>query len=420
MAFWAGSFERAGTQRFLVELLSRIDRERFDPVVMSTAKRGELLPVIESLGVPVHEFGTGASALSAGTVRGLPRAASFLRRERVEILSCMLGLTTIVGPFVGRAARVPVVVNNQRNLSYWLTGGTKEKVYGYANRRVVDAVLVNSAAAARELVERFRVPERKIVNVGVGIDLTPYSVGSAVRGAAVDAPGDTEGGAGSRHVLRDGNLARELGTDGHPVVGIVGKLSDVKGHEHFLAAAAVVARSLPDARFLIVGDGARRQELGRVADELGIADAVIFAGVREDVPRVLGLMDAFALSSTSEGTPNVLMEAMAAGLPVVATDVGGVPEVVERGSSGLLVPAGDGPAMGRALLEILSDPARACSMGERGRTLARESHDIAAVVTKVEDTFAALLRAAGGSRTGADRTSSELRLGQAGEAGRKP
>jgi len=404
VAFWAGSFERAGTQRFLVELLSRIDRERFDAIVMSTAKRGELLPVIEALGIPVHEFGTGASALSAGTARGLPRAASFLRRERVEVLSCMLGLTTIVGPFVGRAARVPVVVNNQRNLSYWLEGGAKERAYGYANRRVVDAVLVNSAAAAGELVERFHVPERKIVNIGVGIDLAPYSAGEA----------------GDRDDPRDEALARELGTRGHPVVGIVGKLSEVKGHEHFLEAAATVAKARPDARFLIVGDGARRQELGRMADTLGIADAVIFAGVREDVPRVLGLMDVFALSSTSEGTPNVLMEAMAAGLPVVATDVGGVPEVVEHGSSGLLVEAGDGPAMGGSLLEILNDPARADSMGERGRALARARYDINAVVAKVEDTFAALLCTAGRAHAGVGRTSSELKLGQAGEAGRKP
>jgi glycosyltransferase involved in cell wall biosynthesis len=369
---WAGSFEHAGTQRFLLELLRRMDRERFTPIVFSTLAQGELLPEVEALGVPVHEFGTGRRMLSPRTVGDLSRAAAFLRRERVDVLSCMLGLTTLVGPFVGRAAGVPVVVNNQRNLSYWLRGGAREWVYGFVSRRVVDAVIVNSAAAARELSGRFRVPESKVRNIGVGTDLERIWRATPAE-----------------------ELKRELGLGESKVVGVVAKLSPVKGHGHFLEAAAFILKAAGDVRFLIVGDGSERTRLEREAGELGLSGKVHFIGVRDDVPAVLKLMDVLVLSSLSEGSPNVVLEAMAAGVPVVAMRVGGVPEVVEDGVSGFLVDPGDAPGLSNAVLRLLNDADRAREMGEKGRAIAVENYDINRVVARVEDVFSSLLERAG-------------------------
>lgn len=378
VVFWAGSFEQAGTQRFLLELLTRLDRGAFDPVVFSTVRRGELLPAIESLGVPVLEFGTGARAASPATVRGLSGAAAYLRRERVAVLNCMLGIITLFGPFVGRAAGVPVVVNHQRNAAYWIRGGVRERVYGFVNRRLVDAVAVNSGPARDELVSRFGVPAAKIVNVGAGIDVGRF---------ASAAP--------------DGRLAAGLGLAGHPVVGIVAKLSPVKGHEFFLESAARVARERSDARFLIVGDGPRRSELEGMARSLGIADKVVFAGARDDVPALLKLMDAFVLSSVSEGSPNAVMEAMAAGVPVVATDVGGVPDAVGGPSSAVLVPPRDADALARGVLGLLADARAAGTMSSAGQRIARERHDIGAVVRRVERMFETLLDERARGRRGA-------------------
>ncbi|MFH1865783.1 MAG: glycosyltransferase [Candidatus Eisenbacteria bacterium] len=375
LVLWAGSFEPAGTQRFLVELLRRMDRGRFAPIVFSTLAEGELLPEVEAMGVPVHEFGTGRRALSAQTVRDLSGAAAFLRREKVDILSCMLGLTTLVGPFVGRAAGVPVVVNNQRNMSYWLRGGARESIYGFVSRRVVDAIVVNSAAAANELSGRFRVPESKIRNVGVGTDLERIARAEPAE-----------------------ELKRELGLGDSRVVGVVAKLSPVKGHRHFLEAAASVSRAYGDVRFLVVGDGPERARLERTAGELGISGKVRFLGVRDDVPAVLKLMDVLVLSSLSEGSPNVVLEGMASGVPIVGTRVGGVPELVEDGVSGLLVDPGDVPAMSNAVLALLTDPDRARAMGEKGRTRATEDYDINRVVVRIEDVFSDLLKRARGRR----------------------
>ena len=375
LVLWAGSFEPAGTQRVLLELLRRMDRKRFAPIVFSTLAQGELLPEVEALGVPVHEFGTGRRVLSPRTVGDLSRAAAFLRRERVDVLSCMLGVTTLVGPFVGRAAGVPVVVNNQRNLSYWIRGGARESVYGFVSRRVVDAVIVNSAAAARELSGRFHVPESKIENIGVGTDLERISSATPAM-----------------------ELKRELGLGDSKVVGVVAKLSPVKGHGHFLAAAAFMSKAYGNVRFLVVGDGPERTRLERTADELGLSGKVHFVGVRDDVPAVLKLMDVLVLSSLSEGSPNVLLEGMAAGVPIVATGVGGVPELVEDGVSGLLVDPGDAPGLSNAVLRLLNDAGRAREMGERGRAFAVGNYDINRVVARVEDVLSGLLERARGRR----------------------
>jgi glycosyltransferase involved in cell wall biosynthesis len=377
LVLWAGSFEPAGTQRFMLEFLKRMDRDRFDPMVFSTLARGKLLPAVRALDVPVHEFGTGTGVLSPRTLRDLTAAARFLRREQVDILSCMLGLTTIVGPFVGRAAGVPVVVNNQRNLSYWLHGGPKETAYRYVNRRVVDGILVNSDAARRELVKRFGVDGSKITNVGVGTDIERIE-------AAPPADG----------------LRRRLGLEGRKIVGIVAKLSRVKGHMHFLEAAAFVSKAHGDVAFLVVGDGPERERLEHAAADLGLSAKVHFVGVRDDVPSILKSIDVFVLSSTSEGSPNVILEAMAAGAPVVATRVGGIPDLVAEGESGLLVEPGDSASMARAIKRLLADGDGARAMGERGRQLARERYDIDAVVRRMEDAFDSLLESARSARRG--------------------
>lgn len=396
VAFWAGSFERAGTQRFLVELVKRIDRDSFRPVILSLKPTGELLAELSRLDVPVLEFGTGPGVFSARTARGFIRAVSYLRRERIDILSCLLGITTLFGPFAGRLAGVPVVVNNQRNLSYWIEGRLEEVVYGYVNRRLVDAVLVNSAAAERELIERFAVPKDRIISIGVGVDADLF--------ARAEVPRD---------------LRTELGLGDGPVVGMVAKLSPVKGHEFFLEAAAEICRSHPGVSFLVVGDGPRRRELEAMADRLGLREAVRFLGARDDVPSLLKLMDVFVLSSLSESSPNAVLEAMAAGVPVVSTRVGGLPELVQDGSTGRLVEPQDAGALADAIVAFLDDPVRARLAGNLARQIAREQFDIERVVRKVEETFAHLLAAAHSRRGWRTRRARRARSDRALGGGEK-
>ena len=373
IAFWAGSFELAGTQRFLLSLLRLMDKGAFEPVVFSTRPEGELLSEIEALGTPVHEFGTGRSLFSPATASGLWRAGRFLRRERVDALCCMLGITTLFGPFVGRVAGVPVVLNSQRNMGYWLRGRVRQAVYGYVNRRLVDGVLVNSRAAAEELTRRFGVPPGRVHAIPGGVDVASFDVAEP-----------------------DEALRSEMGLRGAKVVGVVGKLSRVKNQAFFIRAAARVLTKRKDVAFLIVGDGPLRKELEELAGWLGVAGRVLFLGERRDVPELLKLMDVFVMPSMSEGLPNAIMEAMAAGLPVVATDVGGVSELVVDGETGRLIPLGGESQLADAVVGLLDDDGFARELGRAGHERVRSEYDIGVAVRRFEDVLGGLLGAAQG------------------------
>ena len=163
---------------------------------------------------------------------------------------------------------------------------------------------------------------------------------------------------------------------GRPVVGLVGRLVPEKGVDVFLRAAALVSGVVPQTRFLVVGDGPLRPDLEHRAAVLGLAGAVTFTGYRSDASHLLSGLDVLAVPSRSDGSPLVVCEAMAAGVPVVASRVGGLPDLVEDGGSGLLVRPGEAEDLARALVSLLLDPESARRLGARGRRLAASrSHE---------------------------------------------
>jgi glycosyltransferase involved in cell wall biosynthesis len=152
-----------------------------------------------------------------------------------------------------------------------------------------------------------------------------------------------------------------------PVIGIAARVASVKDHATLLRAFGRVRVVRPDAKLVLAGDGELRGDLEALGDELNLGESVRFLGVRRDVPELLATWDVFCLSSLSEGTSVTLLEAMAAGLPTVVTDVGGNPEIVEHGATGLLAPRGDDAGLADAMLALLADPQRRRRMGEAGR-----------------------------------------------------
>jgi len=172
-----------------------------------------------------------------------------------------------------------------------------------------------------------------------------------------------------------------------PEIIFVGRLVPNKGPLTMVRAAARVNRRYPEARFTLVGDGPQRQRLEREAARLGIAGAVRFTGVRDDVPEMLRQATVFVRPSTLEGLPLTILEAMACGLPVVATPVGGTPEVVRDGDQGLLIPVDDEAALAAAILKLLDDPAAATEMGRRGRETVVHGYDWEKVVAHTEEVY---------------------------------
>ncbi len=185
---------------------------------------------------------------------------------------------------------------------------------------------------------------------------------------------------------------RELGIEpGAPVIGTVGRLEPVKAYPVLMAAMEQVLGVAPEARVLMVGDGSERGMLEADACERGISHRVIFAGTRTDVPRMLAAMDLFVLCSHSEGLSISLMEAMAAGLPVVATEVGGNPELVEYGTTGLLVPPRDPEMLAAAILFLIRHPQCCRTLGSAGRQRVIERFSADAMAAKYADLYEEIL-----------------------------
>lgn len=194
---------------------------------------------------------------------------------------------------------------------------------------------------------------------------------------------------------RRGELRRELGVAADvPLIGLVARLVPIKAHEVFLRAAAAMTRFKPDAMFVIVGDGERRQALGALAARLGIAERVRFLGWRNDLDRVYADLDVVALTSRNEGSPVALIEAMAAGRPVVATRVGGVADLIVDGEHGLLCPMDDFAAVAAQVTRLLDTPDLRLRLREQGRARVHQSYGAPRLLDDMDVLYQRLLERA--------------------------
>ncbi len=291
--------------------------------------------------------------------------AHFLRRERVQVLHAHKFGSNVWGTLMGRIARVPVVLAHEHTWSY----------EGQPLRRFLDRELI--ARGATRFIAVSREDQRRMTEVE-GID--PRRTLFIPNG--VPPPPPPSG--------RD--VRAELGIEPDaPVVGTVGVHRPQKALHVLVRAAAILAEEWPDLRVLMAGEGPERVALERLAGELGVSDTVRFLGGRSDVPDVLRAIDVAVCCSYFEGSPLAVMEYMEAALPVVATAVGGVPDLIEPGVHGLLVPPGDPSALAGAISELLRDPERARTMGARGQERRRREFDIDVLVHRLEDLYLELL-----------------------------
>ena len=188
----------------------------------------------------------------------------------------------------------------------------------------------------------------------------------------------------------------KLGIAQGPVLVTIGRLTEQKGHRYLLQALPGLLNTWPQLCCLFVGEGELQEALQRMATELGVERACRFVGVRADIADILASADLFVLPSLSEGFPFVLLEALAMGCPVVASRVNGIPELIEEGKTGLLVPARDLQALALAIQELLNDPVAASRMGAAGRTVVREQCTADRMVANTTAIFNAAMQDAGG------------------------
>jgi glycosyltransferase involved in cell wall biosynthesis len=365
VAYVIGELTKGGAEYQLHELLRTLDRDRFQAKVFSLATGGYWAGAIRNLGVPVEELDRRSSA----DVARLVSLRAAIRSFAPDVLHTVMWPGNSYGRLAALGLGVPVVIAAERNA---IRRPAWQVVVERVLDRATDAYLVNCEAIAALLVDRERIAREKIRVVPNGIDLSRLPPFTLDRAAARSAAGL--------------DPARRL-------VAQVGRLNEQKDYPTFLRAAAMVAAELPDVDFLIVGEGEERAALETLAERLGIAKRLRFTGLVHDVPGLLRAVDVLALTSTYEGFPNVVVEAMASGAVAVASDVGGCRELVTSQESGILVPPRAPAATAAAILRVLRDP----GLGRRLALAARRHIERELAVQRMAErtmaTYLDLLRA---------------------------
>ncbi len=353
------SLDIGGLENLILNLCQRIDRRRYRPIVCCLSDGLGLQREFEELGIP---------AFSIPKREGfdwclIPSIVSLLRRERVDILHTHNACPYLYGTIAGTWAGVRTLVHTEHSNIEREHGGLwrAEKYLSY----LAYPIIADSKNVADTLVHEQSVHPRRVRVILNGIDVQRFRPSPPNR-----------------------QLQQELGIrETDRVIGIVARLVPVKNHEVLFSSFAMLCSMRPNLRLLVVGDGPLRRELEKRAQALGISNRVVFAGNQRDIPGYLSLMDVFVLSSISEGLPLTLLEAMAAGIPVVCTRVGGIPEVIRHGVNGLLAASDAHEELGERCLQLLDDPLFARSLAKKAREEVIRKYSLRAMTRAYEAVY---------------------------------
>jgi glycosyltransferase involved in cell wall biosynthesis len=363
----------------VVNLNAGLDPARFEQLLVTgteSSGEGSMLDYALSRGVEpfiipemINEFN-----LKPKDLKALTKLWRLIRYERPHIVHTHTARAGLLGRLAASLAGVPIIVHTYHgHVLHGYFSPVRTRLMRAMERtlaRRTDQIITVSERVKGELVSYSVAPPTKITVIPLGFDLKPFLSCQQ----------------------QCGQFRHELGVaDGARLVSIIGRIFPIKNHRLFLDAAAQVASQELSAHFVIVGDGVLRPEMEQHARELGIADRVVFTGWRRDLPRIYADTDILVVSSNNEGTTVSAIEAMAAGRPVIATQVGGLPDLIDHGQTGLLVPPGDRDGLATAMLSLLREPETACRMGQSARAMVQERSTVERLITDIEKLYDQLL-----------------------------
>jgi glycosyltransferase involved in cell wall biosynthesis len=366
------NFEVGGTERQAIELLKRIDRERFDIRLAALSTRGPLYSEISSQ-FDIQEFPI-SGFLNVNAIRQLLRLRSFLVSESIRILHAHDFYAGVIGSLAAKGAGVKLIAS-QRHLRL---SDRKAHLWGTnVVNRLADRLLVNSNPIRDYIIASDSSCAQKIVVIENGL--------------AIDKE-KSEDEARYRVDRLKERLCSQIGlTPSTRLIGMLARLQPVKGHRVFVEASALLLQKEPSIHFVLIGGGPLRDELQTLAHNLGIGAHVHFLGERPDGRELISAVDLAVMSSLHEGLPNALMEAMSAGVPVVATAVGGVRELVTHGETGYLVEAGNSAALADQMFMALRDYGKSSELARRARGQILERFGMQRMVKSVESLYEQML-----------------------------
>jgi glycosyltransferase involved in cell wall biosynthesis len=358
-----------GTENQFMTLARTLDRMRFDVEFACLRRAGGFVDELLARDIPLTEYPV-PTFRSLTAIAQQARLTRHIVRRRINIVHAYNFYGNVFATVPARLV-APVVIASIRDRAPYLTS-MQRRVQRYACQ-FADCILVN-ADAVKDWLIGDGYGASKIAVIRNGVDLTRFD--------SLPPPAQ---------------LRRQLGlADETPLVGVVSRLTRLKGLEHFLEAAAIVRARVPDVRFLIVGETSPidRHYLGELqayAARCGVAEYVIFTGLRTDVPSVLASLTVSVMPSLNEALSNVVLESMAAGAPTVATRVGGTPEAVIDGVTGILVSPADSTSLADAIVHLLNDRQAAAQLGRAARERIADHFSVRRMVRATEDLYTDLL-----------------------------
>jgi glycosyltransferase involved in cell wall biosynthesis len=356
-----------GTEKQLSLLVSSLNPDIFRPIVVQLSSHPSQ-KTTETIGnVKLFHFPT-RKIYSLHGLNQIRKLVNLAKDEQVNIIHTFFEKSEVMGWLVKRLSGIPVWVTSRRDLGF-----KRKEIYNKIFRissRDCNKCVANCIAVKEQTLQKEGLPEGKVEVIYNGMDFSPYQ--KSYNGNA---------------------LRKEIGIDNQTsLVGMIANFNfEIKGHQFFIEAANIVLKKVPNVQFILVGDGALRQRFENMAEELGIRQKIHFLGKRSDIPVILSSLNVSVLCSTNEGFSNVILESMAAGKPVVATKIGGSPEMVTNGVTGYLVPPADSYSLAKAIINLLNEPNKAEEMGKAGRKIAQEKFTTEAMVKNYEKLYQELI-----------------------------
>jgi glycosyltransferase involved in cell wall biosynthesis len=366
ITFLITSLDFGGAETQLVRVALRLSEAGWKVAVISMLQPVAWAGTLSAGGVALHSLDMKRGAPEPAALLRLVR---LLRQESPEILVSFMYHANLLARLAARPAGVRITVSSIRNENF---GGPRRDRLLRLTDGLASVTTTNSRLAAAALQRRKVVHARKLRVIPNGLDLTHYDWNACRREQARQESGCAQGSF---------------------LWLAAGRLEEQKDYPTLLTAFERVARERPEAELRIAGHGSLQGSLEEAARRSGLQDRIRFLGARGDIPDLLAAADALVLSSAWEGLPNIVMEAMAAGKPVVATEVGGVSELVADGVSGLLLPPGNPAALSEAMLALMDLPAESRrGMGQAGRQHVGEHYAIERVTGQWQELFTGLLQ----------------------------
>jgi glycosyltransferase involved in cell wall biosynthesis len=368
--FIIGSLEIGGAEKQLIALIQELCRLRYDCYVFTLHTGGPLTDDIRMLNVPLFSGQLKKRDIIKAPWKLLSaqwELFQIVKTIKPDVIHSFLPLVTFMGALTGRWAKVPLVISSRRALGTHQERYPILKILDRLTNRLSDYVTVNSKSVYTDIIKRDHIDPRKLVLIYNGIDHHGFDA----------------------QIHGENTLRQTLGF--HPsdkLIIMIGNLIPYKGHSDFLQAIPIIKTQIPNAVFLLVGeDRGIGAQLKKITQALKIASCVHFMGRRTDIAALLAISALLVLPSHEEGFSNVILESMAAGLPVVATDVGGNAEAILNGETGWIVPPKDPPRMAEKIIDLLNDPERARRWGEKGRERVKTFFSIEKMLQKYLDLY---------------------------------